>query len=224
MRSHRRTRWFVLLPLVAITTGALTAARSSPPMSSCQSAANWASAHRGELPQTYAEIIRYPTGYRRAIQEQLALSVRREMWRTQYRVYAESGLLDAAQRVFMAKIEGTLVEMFNERTKQVRREQLGDSISSVAVTVLGRDLTRKIFFQLGPEDAERVPSYFHLASNNRRGLPNLPAETNCTCHYGVPRPECTALQECKESSCTANSGCGTDGLYSCNGMCGGGET
>lgn len=231
MLGHRTARWFVVIPMVAVTSSGLIAASRPATFAGCTAVREWVLAHRRELPTTYAEIIRYPLDYRRHIQAALPWSVRRELWRTQYHVYAGSGLLDSTQVAFMAHAESKLIEMFDEHTTQARREAMGDSIANVASVILGRELTHRIFFVLGPESApgarasaddRLTPSYFRLAANRRQV--NVPQVfVNCTCHYGVPQPECTSAQTCVASNCTANGfeggGCGTNGMYSCNGLC-----
>lgn len=230
MSRHRAARWFVVVPLVVVTSSGLIAASrpaSAAAAPGCMVAAQWVREHKAELPQTYAEIIRYPLDYRRYIQPELSWPARRELWRTQYHVYMSSGLLDTAQMAFMRHAEALLDRMFDPASPELRREQLNDSVSTAALPVLGRELTHRIFFVLGPDDdagevGSHAPSYFHLTAN--RGRVNVPAAlVNCVCHVGVPHPECDT-GTCNASSCTANGimsgGCGTNGDFSCNGMCG----
>jgi hypothetical protein len=230
--SHRRIRWLTLVPVATMSTMALVAAkRPAVSISGCTAVSQWVAAHESELPKTYAEIIRYPTAYRKIIQSKLAWPVRRDMWLTQLKLYSESAVLSPEQRAFVSSAAGPFREMLGDQTTQSRRETISDSLNAIAGKVLGRDLHHAIFFVLGPEDPStqansrgvaetgRQPQFFLAALRNPAKVPAI-FETNCTCHQLVTGPECTAA-ECIEStpSCTVSQGCGTGGVYSCNGVC-----
>ena len=230
MLNYNRARWFVVVPLVAVTSVGLIAAARPEPLSGCQTVAQWVQEHKAELPRTYAEMIRYPWQYRKAIQPLLPMNVRREMWHSQYRIFRESGLLNSAQAAFVARAERTIDELLDERSTEQRRIQLGDSVVTRALDILGRDLTHQIFFSLGPDDAGTLstsssigtPSVFQFAANHPIALPS-PRFDNCVCHWmsdGISPPECPD-GDCHDTDCTPPQigGCGPDGNLACNSRC-----
>jgi len=205
-----------------MSTSALLAAKRPATLTGCNAVAQWVTQHEQELPRTYGEIIRYPANYRKAIQAKLPWTVRREMWLTQFKLYSESELLAPNQRTFVRAAMVPFSEMLDVATPQARREHIGDSLNVVASTVLGRDLHHAIFFVLGPDDPKTVQSVrtasFFLAALRRPARVPLVDDSNCNCHQLVNGPECSG-SGCKDATCTISQGCGTGGVYSCNGRC-----
>ena len=222
----RSVRWVVLLPLVGITSAAVIAASKPIPAPRC-ALETWVREHAGSLPQTYDEIKRYPVGYRKIIQSGLSVTVRHEMWNAQYDLYLRSGVLTREQQEFVRIARQRLNILYSTEGSAEKFRPLADSVMREAMSLLGRDLARKVFTVLGPEsDADslnaKIPQ-FAAAVAGRIAVPTL--EDNCSCHViaGGPDspPECTDPNRCTLSECTANCGCYTGGQYSCNGMCSG---
>lgn len=224
----RVVRWALLLPLVAVTSTALIAASKPAPTPRCALRA-WVTEHVSSLPQTYDQIIRYPLAYRRAIQGELPVKVRHEMWNAQYDLYVHSGILTGEQQEFVRVAKERLNILYSTSESAERFRPVADSVMRDAMNVLGRDLTRKIFTVLGPEvDTDslnsRIPQ-FAAAVALRVAVPKV--FINCTCH--VIAGTSFSPPECPESRCSAfaiedcnaNYGCYTGGQYSCNGMCDG---
>jgi hypothetical protein len=225
MIPRERARWYVLLPLVGVTTSGLIAARAPESPKRCQSQQliAWVKDHRSELPTTYGEIIRYPTTYRKFIQAYLPWTVRQQLWRTQYHLYRESGLLTSQQQAFLVRAEQVLPELLGENTTAMRREAVADSTTAEAVKVLGRSLTHRILYVLGPDDGpealQQQVSLFKLAGSARPvNVPNL--FVPCTCHASQQeQPEC-GKPLCQSSTCDGtSSGCGDGGSLACTGLC-----
>lgn len=232
MFSYRTSRWYVLAPLMAASAVGVVAARRPQPASGCASMAAWVNSNAASLPTTYAEILRYPSRFRKAIQTKLSPAVRRQLWHAQYHVYMESGILDAKQYEFVKAADDAIDELLGDKTMPSRRQQLGDSLERVAVVVLGSDLTHHIMYSLGPDDGgtitidgvDRTPTLFRFASAHPATVPAI--YDNCDCHWmggGISPPECMPSAKCNDRDCTANGiqegGCGPNGAYSCNALC-----
>lgn len=228
MLTGRRTRWFVMLPLVAASTTGLVAANRPETITGCQSATAWVALHRGQLPTTYAEIIRYPWELRKSIQAALPWSIRREMWHAQFRAFQEDGALTTEQARFVAGAELSLDELLGDKTTQARRQALGDSLVAASLKVLGRDLTHSVFYALGPDDSGSKsgpgPSIFRYALAHPVSIPGA-RFNNCVCHWmsdGISPPECPSGY-CHNSDCEASQiesgGCGPNGTLDCNSKC-----
>lgn len=223
--SH--ARWLIALPSGLLSVLMLSAASGrAPDAGSCNSVAEWVDAHRAELPTRYEDLIKYPLIYRKKIQAALPLAAQRDAWLDQYRTYRASGLLTERQKTFLLEAEGAIRFVYDETNTATARGHVADSITARAIAVLGRDLTHRIVFVLGPEDAKRDAdvALFRVAMAHPVNVPPV-ASINCTCHVlnggGIPSPpECYAPMHCEASSCTLQErGCGSMAAFSCNGDC-----
>jgi len=231
MFDYRKARWFIAAPLMVVTTGALVAASRPEPASGCQALSSWVQAHRKALPQTYAEIIRYPLDYRKKILGALPAQIRRSMWEEQFRVYARSGLLNSEQQAFLARYTVVSAQLFSGESSVARKAQLADSLLPEALNILGRDLTHSVLYVLGPDDrvepdgasrfsgpGPRVPDEFEAALAHPASVPEF--ADNCDCHIinggtEASPPECETPNRCAHSNpeCAnvTETGCGQSG-------------
>lgn len=223
MENGNMRRWLLALPAAWLTV-AVSGQRSGDVVAAgdCNAATEWVQSHAGKLPTTYAEIIRYPIGYRQRIQAALPMDVRRALWRTQREAYVTSGLLSRQQKAFLDSIGPSMDSIFF--ASEAARERLVASTTAAAMKALGRDLTHQIVFVLGPDETAMpatLPLALRVALRHRIAMP----EINCTCHVvnggGEPSPpDCSSPYLCNTASCTfSERGCGGYGIMACNGEC-----
>jgi hypothetical protein len=209
------------IAVIAVGSPILLAAR--PPIASsraepaCKVLATWAQNHSRELPTTYAEIGRYPLGYRRAIQGVLPLATRREMWQTQLRLYRDALSLTSDQQAFLDNARKVLDEILSEGTSKDRLQPVGDSLLKAAQAVLGKELALRVFTVLGPvtDNLSQDPMrhvFDGVISPSPAAVPAVPF-ANCNCHQSETELSCLGVTP----ACTTSQGCGAGGAYSCNG-------
>lgn len=222
------TKWIVLTGLVLVTTGAAVLARQETAYGApaCSAMSEWVAANRSHLPKTYKEIIRYPLPYRKSILSALSPEVRRQMWSEQYALYRRSGLLTPRQIAFLDTAEAGLKPIYANKVPDSVRAGVAARVTTAALAVLGRDLTHRVLFVLGPAETAGRPetvAEFREALANPLNVRRL--VVNCTCYVqfiGPSPPECGDPGNCFPGGggCTEqNRGCGPGGEFPCDGEC-----
>ncbi|SDO96987.1 hypothetical protein SAMN04487905_101286 [Actinopolyspora xinjiangensis] len=170
----------------------------------CAAARRWVEANANNLPTTYDEIIAYPMAYRRAIYAKLSPERRSEFWSRHLRRYrTENPEVTTEQKQVLDEAAAVAAnprnfESRDEPTRAVR------NLEENAKAAFGKDESGRVIATLGP--AERRP--------------REAAQPACECsnesEYCPDRNYC----QYKSSNCVfQDKGCGTFGLYVCNGLC-----
>ncbi|MBA8822731.1 hypothetical protein FHX42_000060 [Saccharopolyspora lacisalsi] len=168
----------------------------------CAAARDWVEANKGRLPTTYDEITAYPMVYRRAIYSELSPVSKSGIWiehLDRYRAAHPDLSTEQVKVVDAAKAIAANPTHFESGNRPDRAlAQLKES----AVGSFGKAGAGALLATIGP------PEY--------RSASGAPA---CECtnedEYCPDRHYC----QYKSSNCSFNDGCGTFGLYVCNGLC-----
>ncbi|MEU2062777.1 bacteriocin fulvocin C-related protein [Streptomyces sp. NPDC013455] len=158
-------------------------------------AAAWVRANMGTLPRTYAEIVRHPVTYRRAIFQVLTPEERSRAWLDHFAAYRRARpKLSAAQQQVMAGLTELTPRVFDEPGRHGAEL---DALAERARRAFGLAEAAALLARLGPDD----------------GLELRRPDCNCNMSDAY-------CYRCGPVNCNASSwGCGTLYTKPCNGVC-----
>lgn len=197
-----RKRFLQIGAGIAVAAG-LTFAGRSPAFAQSEAsrARSWAQANAGKLPQSYAEIVRQPLEYRRAIFTKSSPSVRSRLWLEHLSEYRLSHPdLSPAQHEAINKA----VDVFSDESvfQEVRGADVDRRLAElldVTVAAFGKDEAKLVIATLGPAAS---------ASTAAAPVPDCECSTSSS-------PWCS----CYAARCPGWFGCGAGWIYWCNGYC-----
>src|ERR1051325_1373595 len=140
MHRYRTLRWFVVLPLVLVSSTALVGAKPSALPLACEVASSWVAAHRDSLPKTLAEFHKYPLEYQLAIYGELSSDVRVALWREKLEPYLlpSSGLAESQRAIVREFYDGLAVYVTDPTGKRGREAFSRNALPARARAVFGR--------------------------------------------------------------------------------------
>jgi hypothetical protein len=212
-------RVVVVIALLFAVPSALAYREISDTRPLCERSTEWASAHSATLPQTLEGLAAYPVAYRPAILTTLTPEVKAAMWKEHLARWANSSRPDQRD-VIRRAMEFATAEVFRDpKANQATARSIVDD----GQRVFGAQVAKQVFTQLGETAvtphrdlqslrlyaAESVRSWFTAAADFG----------DCTC--SVTDDWCNSTYYCRAgTSCTVFSwGCGSFGLFSCDGIC-----
>jgi hypothetical protein len=209
MKNYRRIRWYLLAPVVAVTTLGLVGAVRPAQSATCSlPGADWVAARKGHLPVSLSEYAKIPSEYRRATYAALPAATRAKLWHEHFALYMlpASGLTPA-QRAFLARIDGRtdslLIFMDRKRSKQ---EAMADATE--AGSLFG-ERTAEIFYRLVPK-----------SDAGDESEPGVGAMYICDCSLEDSTDYDCYPAECANNICTPEIElCGFQQNLTCDGLC-----
>jgi hypothetical protein len=124
MSHTNRSRWYVLVPLVLVSSVGLVAASRPAPLRPCEVVATWVAAHKANLPTTLAELATFSKAYQRSIYASMTPAVRVSIWREHLTPYlAPAAGLNEAQRALVRHVLDELEVLVTDPTGQLGRDQ-----------------------------------------------------------------------------------------------------
>lgn len=179
---------------------------------SCAAARRWAAEQGSDLPTTRAAISRYPMAYRRAIYQELTPTQRSRFWVDQVREFrAARPELTVEQTAVCERTVRLASDPAHFQPGGTPPPELDARLSELhdaAVVAFGRDEARELLASLGPPE-QAAPAV------ERRALSSVA----CECADGSDRCNTGFYCQYQQSNCVYQDGCGTLGLYVCNGLC-----
>lgn len=164
-----------------------------------QSAQAWVQAHRNDLPQRYAEVIRYPESYRKEIFHASSPKVRSRLWTEHIENYrAKAAHLTPGQR-----------DVIERALRLVRSESTFSGDGAVRPRL--RDLKRAGIREFGHDEAYALLAVLGRATPRTALRDDYDCECNTTdvwCGGGSCKPSCNEVPNC-----------GTAWMEPCNGKC-----
>lgn len=181
---------------------------SAPPMAQqiCGAAREWVETNRDTLPETYDEITRYPMIYRRAIYSDLSTMGKSKFWVAHIDHFRNTHpvltgpQLRAVDRFHALISDPDVFEPLNTPVEEA------EHVNALARAAFPEDVATLLVSTLGPE-----PIFVGVAEDAI-----------------APGCECTHLSdwcgdgfycEYRGNECAFQDGCGTAGLYPCDGVC-----
>ncbi|GAA0593290.1 hypothetical protein GCM10010174_05510 [Kutzneria viridogrisea] len=174
----------------------------------CAAIDSWIEANKERLPEHYDAIIAYPMEYRMAIFSALSTESKSRFWLEHLNRYRTThpGLTAEQVKVLdsATAIAGTQ-STFERTLDPDMSRRLGD-LKEAAVEAFGYNEARALIATLGPPDESAA---------SRASLLDKPS-----CQCSDRDNWCSNNQYCgKTNNCQRHKGCGSLGLYVCNGLC-----
>ncbi|WP_221357262.1 bacteriocin fulvocin C-related protein [Streptomyces beigongshangae] len=174
-----------------------------------EQARTWAENNPRNLPRRYAEYIKYPTAYRRAVFERLTPSEKAALWTEHVKAWRVAHPhLTARQTKALEEIAASAAKPASH-DPALRSPRELNHIKDVAVEAFGREEAKALGVTLGP-----APSSLPAGTDPR-------LLSGCTCNR--EDDWCGLAYHCRlENGATCDetsSGCGWWGGQRCNGLC-----
>lgn len=200
MRKTARNLGLLGTVLVAATFIAIPA--DSEPAPICLAAQEWVEQHRADLPATLDALVRFPIVYRRAIYAALPVEVRSRLWQDHWDQFIQDNELTDSQQELLIRVRDNVDRYLAMEPGDPELVRFEDEVRRT----LGDELGRGAVAVLGPTPV---------------GVENEGLQTpDCACSIGSDW--CGSGHECLlGSNCNYQDwGCGTFGIYACDGLCG----
>ncbi|HEX9691025.1 MAG TPA: bacteriocin fulvocin C-related protein [Gemmatimonadales bacterium] len=178
-------------PMAQVATRVQPGSSSQP---SCVVAHNWVQTHWDALPTSYDAYTAYPVAWQKAIYAALGPSERVSLWQTHLDRVMAIVDLTAEQRSFLASAKESLSPIILRADQGAAQE-----LATRAEQVMGRDLTRIAFYDVG--DLEKASSA---------------SSPDCSCSSNS---ECAQGHICRSGDCAVAQNCGAFHLFDCTGLC-----
>ncbi len=171
-----------------------------------EQARNWASDNARRLPKKYAEYIKYPTAYRRAVFERLTPSEKAALWTEHVKSWRTAHPhLTARQSKAFEEIAACAAKP-STHDPALRSQRELNYIKEIATEAFGRQEATALVATLGPA----IPSL--QAAGDPSPL------SGCTCNK--VDDWCTWGYHCRSGPCNwSPSGCGSFNGQPCDGLC-----
>jgi hypothetical protein len=207
--SHvNRSRWYLLAPIVLVSSvGLIAASRPTRALRPCEVVAKWVAAHKAELPTTLAEFARFSKAYQRSIYASLPAAVRMSIWREHLTPYlAPAAGLNEAQRALVQHVLDELDVLVTDPTGQRGRDQrTKENLIAKLQAAFSRTQTMEIFTLntvTSIESASREGSSGEVEeSGASAAVSNSSTGFECEC----------SIDQSGVWDCDANLGCVDDG-------------
>ena len=173
----------------------------------CGAIQKWVQENAKRLPNSYSELSRYPTAYRRAIYATYAPGLRSKMWQSHFEAYLSRHpeLRPDQTELLYRAIDLATPEFFAHASSEEARAHL-ELLREDMVRAFGVEESFAIIAQLGPADDGDIVSIY----GGGGGI--------CSC--STSSDWCGGSNHCKSGGCsTAENECGTWWSYNCNGHC-----
>jgi hypothetical protein len=224
MLHVNRSRWYVLVPLVLVSSAGLIAASRPAPLRPCEVIANWVAAHKAELPTTLAEFAKFSKAYRREMYSSMTAEARVSVWREHLTSFlAPTAGLTEAQRDLVQHVMNELDVLVTDPTGERGRDQLArEHLVDAAQALFSREQITDIFTlnTVGSETGVSAAPSAELAESADGALLS---STGSSCSCSV---EGGGFWDCDVSGCVDDgnclptlSGCGFIGDERCDGVC-----
>ncbi|SOD67555.1 hypothetical protein SAMN06297387_1325 [Streptomyces zhaozhouensis] len=175
---------------------------------SCAAARAWVAERGAAAPTRFAEIIRYPMTYRRALYTALTPELKSRFWLDHLRSYAETRPAFSPEQAGVH--HGVLLlasepRHFDAGRQPIRRAR---ELRESAEAAFGREAARELIGSLGPAVPGSAPVSVRLAARPTGEC----AEGSdwCDAGFGCGR---------RAPDCVFRDGCGDLGFYVCDGLC-----
>ncbi|AHH98039.1 hypothetical protein KALB_4677 [Kutzneria albida DSM 43870] len=208
-RTVGRKKFLQLGTGIAVVAGMILAGRTTAfAERKCATIDSWIEANKERLPEHYDAIIAYPMEYRMAIFSALSTESKSRFWLEHLNRYCTThpGLTAEQVKVLdsATAIAGTQ-STFERTLDPDMSRRLGD-LKEAAVEAFGYNEARALIATLGPPDESAA---------SRASLLDKPS-----CQCSDRDNWCSNNQYCgKTNNCQRHKGCGSLGLYVCNGLC-----
>lgn len=209
------------MPLAALSSVGLVAARRPVKTPACAIAAAWASAHRAQLPTSLKAYLAYSPTYRRAVYRELSATVRVALWREHFDEISRNHALNPEQRTLLTYLATRLPELVGDRTGATGRAIITREHLDARVKAAFPD-----FLASAVESLDVPPG---TASETSRGTRAAATGKGCECSqwYYVGDPACNAegLPYCEapdpDNECAGTDLplCGAMFDFPCDGQC-----
>lgn len=220
LRFERRLRWAFAMPLCAVSTTGLIAARrpASLPLCALPAAVQWAQSHTTELPNSLSGLREYTAEYQRAIYAELSPEVRVRIWKEQLSPYlAGTNELTADQREIVRWVYDHLDEIVGSQVQ---------SISPSEHVAQRAQLLRRIAGAFG-QSSQPFSLISHSAPEQGPGPSLLAPAEACNCHLNETGGDASQCGSSRSSCTDPAEGClpvplnhcGTFLDETCNGVC-----
>ncbi|HWN70168.1 MAG TPA: bacteriocin fulvocin C-related protein [Haliangium sp.] len=182
---------------------------------SCDAEARaWADENLDALPQTLHELLAVPGPYRKAVYRLLAPEIKSNVWRAHLGVFLDTHpeLSRVQQRALRDAISFASPDTF-------RIGVIADSRAARARDQRARALHRRFVEQFGAEQAGDLLGSLGADEGRATGdVVGTEGEQECEC--ADADAYCDGDFHCDPGGCVkSNGGCGTLGLYDCDGLC-----
>ncbi|GAB3816548.1 bacteriocin fulvocin C-related protein [Micromonospora zhanjiangensis] len=203
-----RKRFLQLGAGIAVAAG-LTVTGRTPAFAQSETsrARAWVQANLDRLPEHYSEITRYPMEYRRAIFSKLSPSARSRFWLEHLGRYraGHPDLSPEQHRVLNQAVDTFSDEAVFQDLRQAGVDQRLTALAEAAVAAFGETEAAALVATLGPGEPARSTTAM---------VPDCECSTsNDWCKVWSSGSRCYTVR------CPGWYGCGTGGIYWCNGYC-----
>lgn len=192
----------------------------------CKKVNAWLEANRDTLPLSYDKIIQFPIQYRRAIVSVHSPVAKSVLWRAHFNQYMRQhpSLTPGQQTVVERAIGQVSPEFFAVDKDSPDWSKTIDAplraLRQQAEEALGFEEARALLETFGPVDPAIVEAMLGASPKEAANTSAKPLLAECPC--STSSDWCTSPAKCKYQywSCTITPfGCGSVGVYSCNGWC-----
>lgn len=208
-------RRIVSIPLLIAIMAALGSEAFAQSSQSCDAEAQaWVDQNLDALPQTLDELVMVPAPYRKAVYSRLAPEIKSNLWRAQLGAFLDTHpeLSPAQKRALRDAIAFASPDTF-------RIGVIGDSPAARMLDQRARALHRRFVELLGAERARDLLASLGAGVDSATER-EIGTEGEQECECADADAYCDDNFHCDPGGCTRQSfGCGTLGLYTCDGLC-----
>jgi hypothetical protein len=174
----------------------------------CAAIHDWVARNASQLPTKYADLVRYPMPYRRAIFSALDPEAKSSLWKEHFEHYRnEHPDLTAAQAAYIEKLVSSIsAEFYSRLNDDPAVKKSLDQLKAEGSALFDRDSLGRLVSQLGPDP------------DPASGRQPLQLYGGCTCN--TDDDWCSWGYDCVGGNCNDTvDGCGWWGNDPCNGLC-----